>query len=418
MPRGGPRPGAGAPRGNLNALRSGMRSKQLKALIIALMTVPETRRALLHFSRMEQRRRALLAEAINRYAALLQLPSRQRSIKAIQHQQIRNGAHSSPSTKDRRRTSSARDPRPAGCPRATIASLVLPPQEVHPMAIDTSVIGKELPPQTFEYTERDVMLYALGVGCGTDELDFVYEKNLKVLPTFAVIPAFPVMMGVGRVVEINPAMVLHGEQAIELRPGGRPSGRAPIPTKGKLTTGGKISAIYDKGSGAVIVVDSETKDESGAVLFASTSSLFVRGAGGFGGDRGPSASSKNIPPERRPAHTIEYKTSRDQAALYRLSGDRNPLHIDPEFAKLAGFDRPILHGLCTFGHVGRAILHACCGGDPARFKSFEVRFSGVVYPGETIVTDIWKESASRVLVQARAAERREVVIANAAATVA
>jgi acyl dehydratase len=279
------------------------------------------------------------------------------------------------------------------------------------MAIDpAAVVGRELAEQSFEYSERDLMLYALGVGCTTDELDFVYEKNLKVLPTFAVIPAFPVMTGIGQVVEINPVMVLHGEQRIDLR--------APTPTKGKLTTGAKISAVYDKGSGAVIVVDSETKDEKGTLLFANTSSIFVRGAGGFGGERGPSASSKNIPPEQRPDHTIEYKTLPQQAAIYRLSGDRNPLHIDPEFAKMAGFNMPILHGLCTYGHVGRAVLHACCGGDPARFKSFEVRFAGVVYPGETIVTEIWRDGGNKVIVQAKAAERNEIVIANAAATVA
>ncbi len=279
------------------------------------------------------------------------------------------------------------------------------------MAIDPSaVVGKELPAQTFEYNERDLMLYALGVGCTTDELPFIYEKNLKVLPTFAVVPAFPVMMGIGQVVEINPVMVLHGEQRIDLR--------APIPTKGKLTTGGKISAVYDKGSGAVIVVDSETKDEGGTLLFVNRSSIFVRGAGGFGGERGPSASSKNVPPEKRPDHVVEYNTLPQQAAIYRLSGDRNPLHIDPEFAKMAGFNTPILHGLCTFGHVGRAVLHSCCGGDPARFKSFEVRFAGVVYPGETIVTEIWRDSGSNVIVQAKAAERNEVVIANAAATIA
>jgi len=278
------------------------------------------------------------------------------------------------------------------------------------MAIDpTAVVGKQLPAQTFEYNERDLMLYALGVGCTTAELPFVYEKDLKVLPTFAVIPAFPVMMGIGQVVEINPVMVLHGEQRIDLR--------APIPAKGKLTTSGKIAAVYDKGSGAVIVVESETKDENGALLFANGSSIFVRGAGGFGGERGPSATSKNIPPEKRPDHVVEYKTLPTQAAIYRLSGDRNPLHIDPDFAKLGGFDTPILHGLCTFGHVGRAVLHACCGGDPARFKDFEVRFSGVVYPGETIVTEIWQESKNRVLVQAKTAERGESVIANAAATI-
>jgi acyl dehydratase len=278
------------------------------------------------------------------------------------------------------------------------------------MALDLSAVGKELPATTYQYTDRDVILYALGVGATTDELDFVYEKNLKVLPTFAVIPSFPALGGLGRVLEFNPAMLLHGEQRVELK--------APIPPKGgKLTTQGKISGIYDKGSGALVIVDSETTDEGGTVLFTNRFGAFIRGEGGFGGERGPSASSKNIPPEREPDHTIEYKTSPDQAALYRLSGDRNPLHIDPDFAKMAGFDKPILHGLCTFGHVGRAILHTVCGSDPARFKDFEVRFSGVVFPGETIVTQIWMDG-NTAIVQAKTAERGEVVIANAAATVA
>jgi len=277
------------------------------------------------------------------------------------------------------------------------------------MALDLSAIGKELPPTTFEYNDRDVILYALGIGATTDDLDFVYEKNLKVFPTFAVIPAFPALGGMGRVLEFNPAMLLHGEQRIELK--------APIPARGKVTTQAKIRAIYDKGSGALVVVDSETKDENGTPLFANSMGAFIRGEGGFGGDRGPSASKQNVPPERSPDHTIEYATSTDQATLYRLSGDRNPLHIDPDFAKMAGFDKPILHGLCTFGHVGRAVLYACAGGDPARVKDFEVRFSGVVYPGETIVTYIWEESTGRFVIQARTKERGEPVISNAAATI-
>ena len=277
------------------------------------------------------------------------------------------------------------------------------------MAVDPSRAGTQLPESTFEYTDRDVILYALGVGATTRELDFVYEKDLKVLPTFAVVPAFPLMMGLGRVLEFNPWAALHGDQRIELR--------APIPTSGKLTTRGSITGIYDKGSGALAVISSETSDTSGNVLFANTAGVFLRGEGGFGGDRGPSAASKNVPPERAPDHRVEYKTSTDQAALYRLSGDRNPLHIDPQIAKLGGFDRPILHGLCTFGHVGRAVLHSVCGGDPARLKDFEARFSGVVFPGETIVTDIWQESSGRYLVRASTAERGEPVISNAAATV-
>ncbi len=279
------------------------------------------------------------------------------------------------------------------------------------MPIDLSAVGKDLPSSTFEYTEKDVMLYALGVGATTDELDFVYEKNLKVLPTYAVIAGMSAMGGMMDVLEgVNPAMLVHGEQRIELR--------GPLHTSGKLTGQGRISAIYDKGSGALLVIDSETKDESGNVLFTNSFGAFIRGEGGFGGERGPSASSKNVPPERAPDHTIEYKTSPDQAAIYRLSGDRNPLHIDPAFAKMGGFDRPILHGLCTFGHVGRAVLQVCCGGDPARLKDFEVRFSGVVFPGETIVTDIWQESSNRLIIQARTAERGEPVISNAAATIA
>ena len=277
------------------------------------------------------------------------------------------------------------------------------------MALDLSAVGKELPASTYEYNGRDVMLYALGVGATIDDLSFVYEKNLKVLPTFAVIPAFPALTGIGRVLEgMNPAMLLHGEHGIQLR--------GPIATSGKLTTRGKITAIYDKGSGALVVVEAETTGEDGQTLFSNTFGAFIRGEGGFGGERGPSASSKNVPPERAPDHTVEYATSPNQAAIYRLSGDRNPLHIDPEFAKMGGFDRPILHGLCTFGYVGRAVLHAVCGGDPAKLKGFEVRFSGVVYPGETIVTDIWLESG-KALIQARTKERGEVVISNAAATI-
>ncbi len=276
------------------------------------------------------------------------------------------------------------------------------------MPVSSDIVGKELPPQTYEYTQRDVMLYALGVGAGLDELDFIYEKNLKVLPTFAVIPAFPVMGGLGSVITFNPALLLHGEQGIRLN--------GPIPTSGKLTTTGKIAAVWDKGSGAVVVIESETRDESGKALFSNTASVFLRGEGGFGGERGPSG-PKNVPPDRAPDATVSYTTLPIQAALYRLSGDRNPLHIDPDFAKLGGFDRPILHGLCTFGHVGRAILHTYAGSDPARFKSMEARFSGVVYPGETITTEMWQEPGGKIYFQAKT-ERGEHVITGGLAEVA
>jgi acyl dehydratase len=265
--------------------------------------------------------------------------------------------------------------------------------------------GTEIPPMAFEYTERDLMLYALGVGA--TELDFVYERNLKALPTFAVIPAFPAMTGMTSAgIEINLVMVLHGEQSFRIH--------NTIPTKGKLTTKGKVASVYDKGKGALLNVATETHDEGGKLIFENSSGVFVRGAGGFGGERGPEAG--NIPLERAPDKTVEMQTLPIQAMIYRLSGDRNPLHIDPDFAKMAGYDRPILHGLCTFGHVGRAVLQEYCGNDPSRFGGLSVRFSGVVYPGDTIITEMWDEGNGKVILQAKTQEGR-VVISNAAAEV-
>jgi acyl dehydratase len=272
------------------------------------------------------------------------------------------------------------------------------------MPIDLSYIGKKLSPVEYRYTERDVELYALGVGCGREDLAFTYEKDLKVLPTFAVIASFPAMMNLGGALRVNPAMVLHGEQAIALK--------APIPTRGTLTTTPTITAVYDKGKGAVVVVETDTLDEKGTLLFHNTASIFVRGEGGFGGERGPSG-ARNVPPDRKPDKTVAYKTLPQQALIYRLSGDYNPLHADPEFAKLGGFDVPILHGLCTYGHAGRAVLSAFCGNDPARLESFEVRFSGVVFPGETITTDMWDMGGGTVVLTART-ERGEALSSAAA----
>jgi len=264
-------------------------------------------------------------------------------------------------------------------------------------------LGIELPATSFEYDDRDVMLYAVGVGAS--ELEFVFERNLKVLPTFAVIPGFPAMMGLASTVEINPVMLLHGEQRIKLH--------KPIPPKGKLTTAGKVTGVYDKGKGALLVVEAETKDDQGEVLFANTAGVFVRAAGGFGGDRGPEAANKA--PERAPDKSVEMQTLPIQAMIYRLSGDRNPLHVDPAFAKMAGYDTPILHGLCTYGHVGRAVLSEYCDNDPARLTGLEVRFSGVVFPGDNIITEMWDEGGGRIVLQAKT-QRGDVAISNAAAT--
>jgi acyl dehydratase len=276
------------------------------------------------------------------------------------------------------------------------------------MPIDLSAIGKKLGSVTHSYTQRDVMLYALGVGCGTDDLKFTYERELEVLPTFAVIPSFPAMLNLGGALQVNPAMILHGEQGIEVP--------APIPTEGTVVTTPSIKAVYDKGKGAVVVVETESVDEKGKLLFRATSSIFARGEGGFGGDRGPSG-PKNVPPDRAPDKTVSYKTLPNQALIYRLSGDMNPLHADPQFAAMGGFDRPILHGLCTYGHAGRAVLSAYCDDDPKRMKKFEVRFSGVVFPGETITTEMWEVEKGKTIVFQARTERGEAVLSGCSAEI-
>jgi 3-hydroxyacyl-CoA dehydrogenase/3a,7a,12a-trihydroxy-5b-cholest-24-enoyl-CoA hydratase len=279
------------------------------------------------------------------------------------------------------------------------------------------VIAHEFPPLTFAYTAHNVCLYALGVGApgdwlDQDELQFVYElssQGLKALPTFAVL--YP-----GKLIEIlmtgdlggltfNPIMVVHGEQYLELK--------KPVPTAATITCSMKISAVYDKGSGALVVTDTVCRDETGEEVAFNQSSMFIRGIGGFGGERGPSSDS-NTPPDRQPDAVHQQKTLETQALLYRLSGDINPLHADPQMAAVAGFDRPILHGLCTLGFAGRALLRHFCGNDPARFKSIKVRFSKHVFPGETLVTEMWREAETRVIFRTRVAERDEYALTQAA----
>lgn len=277
------------------------------------------------------------------------------------------------------------------------------------MALNISALGKVIGPETFEYNQDNVILYALGVGAEPEELQFLYENNLKVLPTFCVVAARGGALNTIGLLNISLEKLLHGENRIELF--------QPLPPRAKFTATNTVKAIYDKGpgKGAVVVNEIEAKDESGKPLFKNISSAFVRGEGGFGGDRGPSG-PKNVPPDRPPDKVVSFKTNENQAQIYRLSGDKNPLHVDPKFAEVAGFERPILHGLCTYGYVGRSILKAYCENDPGRMKSFEVRFSGVVYPGETLTTEMWKDGDGRVILQTRANGDR-VVISNAAAEV-
>ena len=252
------------------------------------------------------------------------------------------------------------------------------------MPIDPSAVGSTSEPSERSWTSTDAILYALGVGAGTDELAFTTENTSgvvqQVLPTMSVVLGGP-GGAFGKIGTFNPAMLVHGEQSCELH--------RPIPVQGTVSTTGRITGIYDKGKGAVIVAESVSVDvTTGEPLFTNTMSAFIRGEGGFGGDRGPSG-PRNVPPERAPDHEVTYPTSPDQALIYRLSGDRNPLHSDPTFAAMGGFDRPILHGLCTYGFTGRALLHTLADGDPTRFARMEGRFSSPVFPGEEITIRIW-----------------------------
>ena len=282
------------------------------------------------------------------------------------------------------------------------------------MPIDPSkALGAELGEGTYTYTKDDVILYHLGLGAGvpaTDpkELEYTYEKNLKVLPSFGVIPTFGAMGGMGNVegLSFNFAMLLHGEQDLEVH--------QPIPPEATITNRGKVAEIWDKGKAALVVLQVDSSDESGQPLFTNRFSLFLRGEGGFGGEPGPKAGNKK--PDREPDGVVEKTLMPQQALIYRLSGDKNPLHADPEFAKMASFEPPIIHGLCSYGVVCKAIVDDVLDGDTTKVAGWKARFAGVGYPGETYVISYWKEG-DKILVEAKSKERDAIIISNAAVTV-
>jgi acyl dehydratase len=266
------------------------------------------------------------------------------------------------------------------------------------------------------YTEKDTILYALGLGCGADpevrdDLRFVYENGLLALPTMAVVLAYPGNWLASEESTIDYSKVLHGEQSLTLH--------RPIPSAGTVIGRTRILDLLDKGKDKGAVLYSERtilEKETRAPIATMTSTTMLRGDGGFGGKSGPQP-APHVLPESAPTLAVDLATYANSALIYRLSGDWNPLHADPKAAAAAGFKHPILHGLCTFGVAGRALIKACCGGDPARLRSLHVRFSAPVFPGETIRTEMWPDG-QRVSFSARVVERDVVVLNNGLATLA
>jgi len=284
------------------------------------------------------------------------------------------------------------------------------------MPIDIArAVGAELVATTFHWSEEDVILYNLGVGAGNppddpSELKYAYEGDLVAVPAFGTIPPFAMMMSLVNVegLDIELAKVLHGDQLLTIH--------HPIPTSGTVSQTGHVVDVLDKGKGALVVLEViSVLEKTGETLFTNRSGIYVRGDGGFGGDTGPPA--RNRPPQRDPDHVVESTTLPQQALLYRMaSGDKNPLHADPGFAALAGFESPILHGLCTYGIVAKAVVESALGGRPGLVESYEARFTGHVFPGETLVTGIWADD-DRYLLETATKERGKTVLGNAAVTV-
>jgi acyl dehydratase len=246
------------------------------------------------------------------------------------------------------------------------------------MPIDPAVaIGAELPGRDLSWTSTDVLLYHLALGAGASEMSYVYERDLRVLPTFAVVAATlrdtepPPLDMPG--VDVSLASALHGREELVIH--------QPLPVTGEAKSRSRIADVYDKGKAAIVVTETSTP------YYTNRTSIFLRGEGGFGGDRGPKTAV--AVPERTPDAEVLCRTWPEQPLWYRLLGDRNPLHADPDFAALAGFPRPIMHGLCTYGMVCKAVVDAMLDGDPSTVTGYSARFAGVVFPGETLRVRAW-----------------------------
>jgi len=272
------------------------------------------------------------------------------------------------------------------------------------MALDPSSVGFTSEPSLFTYDWKKVVLYALGIGSKRDELDYLYEgKGPRVHPSFAVCPVMPAVMECLAKTGGDFATVVHGGQSIRIH--------RPIPPSGRLVTTATVRAMYDMKKFAQAVTETTTRLEGGDVLFETVWSIIFRGAGGFDGPRPPKADSIDPPKDRPADFHVELPTSPEQALLYRLSGDLNPLHADPDFARNVGFSEgPILHGLCTYGFVARAIVRGACGGDGVRLRRLDGQFRRPVWPGDTIVVDGWNLDAGRVAAAVTVQERPDPVM--------
>ena len=269
------------------------------------------------------------------------------------------------------------------------------------MALNLDAIGKKIGPITRTYTWRDVIIYALGIGSGFGELSYVYEKDLKVIPTFSIASIVQFFFEASRLANVNLSGVLHGGQELIFH--------RPIPISGILTTEGSITRFYDKKEkGAIIIGESDTFHSNGEKLFTAVFNIFSRLDGGFGGDDTPLR--KASVPEGNADITVQALPSSDQPLLYRLSGDVFELHVDPEFARKAGFERPIMHGLCTLGYACRALMASLTPGKPELVRRLNCRFTRPLYPGDPIETYIWKTDAGKAVWRTKNVKTGETVI--------
>jgi acyl dehydratase len=258
------------------------------------------------------------------------------------------------------------------------------------MAIDPDSVGYETPPIAFDYTWRDAVVYALGVGATPDaELDFLYEgRGPKVLPTFCTIPTFTAFDALVDRIGCDRSGMVHHSQEITVH--------RPLEPQATLRVTGRVDGLYDLKRMAMSVFVIDAHDEKGDLIIRGEVTLLLLKDGRFGGERPPKAERRPVP-ERAPDFETRERIPSTQALLYRLSGDTNPLHADPEFAAKVGFERPILHGLCTFGYAGRSVLREVCDGRPERLKSLRAQFSNPVFPGDTLIVRGWLDGETVVL---------------------